>query len=161
MFSIVFCAASAIAMPPTPSPAMRPVTSRPTFCNRTTTAIAERKTLAARRPIGTSAARRRPPIALEAVGEAVAEEVQQPQRDPGQCDHSQAFEQPAQEDMHRLGERQHRQPRREEQDGEPEQDRPARAAQVIVVGHGVGAVHRRAQQAPRQQGRDRAPERGR
>jgi hypothetical protein len=96
-----------------------------------------------------------PPIARKAVGESVAEEVQQPQRDPGQRDHSQALEQAAQEEMHRLGEGQHRQPRREEQDGEPEQDRPARAAQMMVLGHGVGAGHPRAQQAPRQQGRDR------
>ena len=62
--------------------------------------------------------------------------------------------------MDRLGEGQHRQARREEQDREPEQDRPARAAQVIVVGLGVGAGRRRAQQAPRQQGRDRGQNEG-
>ena len=54
-------------------------------------------------------------LSLEAVTEAVAEEVDQAQRGPGQRDHSQALEQPAQEHVHRLGERQHRQSRREEQ----------------------------------------------
>ena len=121
-FSTVFCAASATARPPTPRPAISPVTLKPKFWSAAVTASMATKTLSVRRPSGTVATARAC-RASRRRSKLPSEHVQHAQHEPGERDDGECRLPAGEEALHRHGERQRGQAGGEDRERRPRDGR--------------------------------------